>query len=397
MKCMKMILRKTALCMLLAVVAGCSTPQATNETSLLPFEQAVTVATDGLAQQTKQLPAFFARVEAALVKQPIVIDPVLDASTGQQTAATRVFEQRVVGRLQTSHPQFEILPFQAGNLAKAKYLLTGTMTRGQGDARNVLQINLALTELKSGLIVAQASSKALDGALDTSPTPYYRDSPVQIKDKVVDGYITTTKTAPGLAADDTYFKLVPVETLINAATVAYNNEHYQDALNIYQNIRATPAGDQLRVLNGIYLAHWKLGHTVEAEQAFGDVVAFGLAYNMLGVKFLFNPGSTQFWSDPKIGGTYGVWLRQIAHRAAGMKVCMNVIGHTSRTGLDQYNEHLSRERATYIKSKLETEVPELGSRLHAIGMGSRVNIIGIGTDDARDALDRRVEFKVIGC
>jgi hypothetical protein len=30
-------------------------------------------------------------------------------------------------------------------------------------------------------------------------------------------------------------------------------------------------------------------------------------------------------------------------------------------------------------------------------MGFRENLIGTGTDDARDALDRRVEFKITGC
>ena len=391
------ILKKTSVCLLLVISAGCGTPQATIDTAPLPFDQAVSVATDGLALQTKQMPAFLAKVEAALVKQPIVIDPVLDANTGQQTTITRIFEQRVTDRLQASHPQFEILPFQPGNLAKAKYLLTGTMGRGQGEGRSVFQINLALTDLRTGMVVAQATSKARDDALDTSPTPYYRDSPIQVKDRVVDGYIHTSQTSPGQAADQTYFKRVPSATMVNAATVAYNNEHYQDALDIYKNVRATPVGDQLRVLNGIYLTNWKLGKVAEAEQSFGDVVAFGLANNSLGVKFLFNPGSTQFWSDPQFGGAYQLWLRQIARRAATMKVCMSVVGHTSRTGTEHYNDTLSRDRATYIKQKLEGEAPELKQRLSASGMGFRENMVGTGTDDARDALDRRVEFKIVGC
>jgi hypothetical protein len=33
----------------------------------------------------------------------------------------------------------------------------------------------------------------------------------------------------------------------------------------------------------------------------------------------------------------------------------------------------------------------------ANGVGSRQTMIGTGRDDATDALDRRVEFKVIGC
>lgn len=392
--------KKIGVCMsMVLIVSACKTPTATSESEILPFEQAVFIATDGMVSQTKHMSGFLAKLETKLNRHQIVIDPVLDALSGQQTTITRIFEQKISERLQTTHTQFEILPFQPGNLGKAQYLLTGTMGRIQeeGGARGAFQINLALTDLKTGMVIAQSSSRARDDGFDTNPTPYYRDSPIQVKDKVVDGYIQTSKTPPGHEADETYFKRVPAATVVNAATVAYNNEHYQDALDLYKNALSTPAGEQLRVLNGIYLANWKLGRVGEAEQSFGNVVAYGLANNTLGVKFLFNPGTTQFWSDPKVGGAYGFWLRQIARQAASSKVCMNVIGHTSRTGTEQYNDQLSRERAGFIKQKLEGEVPELVSRLRASGMGFRQNMVGTGSDDARDALDRRVEFKVVNC
>jgi outer membrane protein OmpA-like peptidoglycan-associated protein len=126
-------------------------------------------------------------------------------------------------------------------------------------------------------------------------------------------------------------------------------------------------------------------------------VAFGLANRNLGVKFLFNPGSTEFWSDPKVNGPYSLWLRQIARQAGAAKVCMNVVGHTSRTGSEQTNDRLSQARAAVIKQKLDAEVAELSSRTRASGMGWRENLIGTGTDDVSDALDRRVEFKITDC
>ena len=56
----------------------------------------------------------------------------------------------------------------------------------------------------------------------------------------------------------------------------------------------TPAGNQLRVYNGLYLTNWKLGHRDQAEDAFGHVVDYGLDNNALGVKILFRPGTTSF-------------------------------------------------------------------------------------------------------
>jgi flagellar motor protein MotB len=384
-------------------IAGCSTPPAaTSQTGELPFEQAVAVATDGLVAQTQNLPAFLsklqAQVEAKVAKRGVVVDPMVDAGSGQQTVATNLLEQRVTDRIRSNFAQFEVLPFQSANLGKAQYLLTGTMTRVPGDkGNNVFRIDLALTDLKTGYVVAQSSARARDEGLDTNPTSYYRDSPILLKDKVVAGYIHTSETPPGKPADPVYFERVPTATLINEATLSYNNDRYQEALELYQRAAATPAGEQLRVLNGVYLANWKLGRLGDAEQAFGKVVALGIANNSLGVKFLFNPGSTDFWSDPKVSGPYALWLRQIARQVSVAKVCMNVVGHTSRTGSEQFNDQLSQQRAAYIKQRLEAEAPDLGRRTTASGMGFRENIVGTGTDDARDALDRRVEFKITGC
>jgi len=54
-------------------------------------------------------------------------------------------------------------------------------------------------------------------------------------------------------------------------------------------------------------------------------------------------------------------------------------------------------RATYIKQRLTSEASVLDSRTKPSGMGFRENIVGSGTDNAVDALDRRVEFKIVPC
>jgi outer membrane protein OmpA-like peptidoglycan-associated protein len=385
---------------LLGILVGCAAPQATNLSDELPFEQAVAQATDGLATQTQKLPAFLAKVESKVNKRSVVLDPMLDAVTGQQTAATVLLENRVSERLTTKTDQFEILPFQSANLARAQYLLTGTMTRVEGSSANrkrALQINLALTELKSGTVVAQASALAKDEGLDHTPLAYYRDSPVLVKDKVIEGYARTSATPPGQRGDAFYLERIAAATVINEATALYNQERYVEALGQYRSALAMPTGEQIRVMNGIYLASVKLGRTAEAEQAFGRVVALGIAYNELGVKFLFNPGSTDFWSDSRVSGPYGMWLRQIAKEGTAAKVCMNVVGHTSKTGSEQTNDTLSLARANFIRQKLSAESAVLGGRTKTVGMGFRQNIVGSGTDNAVDALDRRVEFKIIPC
>ena len=384
---------------LAGAVAACSTSEPQT------FEKAAADATDSLVAQTGRLPAPLARIEQLLDKpdpkvprRTIVLDPMLDTITGQQTETTALFERRVTQRIGNNYPQFEFLPFQAANLARARYLMTGTMARDPGAiGKSALRLSLALTDLKTGLVVAQATALAREENLDATPSAYYKDSPILIKDKVVEGYAKTTAAAVGQHADPYYMERIGAASLISEATSLYNAEKYQDALGQYKNALSTPQGEQLRVESGIYLSNMKLGRVSEAEQAFGRIVALGIAYNELGVKFLFNPGSTEFWADPKISGAYGMWLRQIAREAIAAKSCMAILGHTSKSGPAPVNEALSLKRATYVRQRLVQEAPELGPRTRAEGMGFRQNIVGSGTDNSFDVLDRRVEFKIVPC
>lgn len=382
----------------LFALAGCATPKATSVSSELPFEQAVIVAVDGLVSQTQTLPGFLNKVESKLGKREVVVDPMIDAGSGQQTGVTTLLEKQVGERLTTSYNQFALLAFQATNLKKAEYLLTGTTTSATGrGGSKLLRINLALTELKGGNVVAQSSAVARDTGLDNSPTAFYRDTPVVVNDRLTTGYIRTSAMSPGQRADTDYLDHVATATVIAQATNLYNAERYEESLGQYKTALAAPAGEQMRTLSGIYLTNWKLGRGADAEKAFLKMVQYGIAHGTLGVKFLFSPGNTSFWPDPTVSGPYPMWLRQIAHEAAVAKVCMEIVGHTSHTGSEQVNDQLSMQRASFIKQRLEAESAELAGRTRSAGRGFRENMIGAGTDDVRDALDRRVEFKIVPC
>ena len=377
-------------------LAGCAAPPPPPPPSNVevPFEQAIAQATDALIAQANALPGFVVKQE----RRNIVLDPMIDAASGQQTAATQLLERRVTERMAAGFTGAQVLPFQSANLARSHYLLTGTLTRALADRpKGALLLNLALTDLKSGTVVAQSWALTRDDGLNNTPSPYYADSPVLVKDRVIEGYVSTSATGAGKRAEPYYLERIAVATVINDATALYNAERFQEALAQYRAAGGSVGGDQLRVLNGIYLASAKLGRAAESEQAFGKVVAYGIANNQLGVKFLFNPGSTVFWSDAKVSGAYAMWLRQIAREATAAKACMSIVGHTSRTGSEAANDALSLQRAAFIRQRLTTEAAALAGRTKAVGMGYRENIVGSSTDNSVDALDRRVEFKIVAC
>lgn len=377
---------RCALFALVLSLAACVT-QPPAPDAPLPFDEAVAKATDRLVAQ---LPAFALPMLAA---RNITHDPSLDVETGQQTGATRALDGAIAKHIGERHSKLTVLPFRSSHLANARYLLASTMARDAG----ALRIELALVELETGDVVAQTAALAINDGLDHAPLPYYRDSPVLVKDRVVEGYIRTAATPRGQRGDAYYLERIAVATAVNEATELYNQARYREALGEYRSALAVPAGEQMRVLNGIYLANVRLGQTDEAEEAFGRVVAMGIAYRQLSVKFLYNPGTVAFFVDPRISTPYPMWLRQIAREAQAANTCMDIVGHTSRTGRASHNEALSLKRATDIRKRLVREVPELASRTQAIGMGFRQNIIGTGTDDTVDVLDRRVEFRIASC
>ena len=380
-----------AVCLALSACAA----RPTGTGAAVPFDQAVQQAVDDLMAQTQKLPAFLARVEARLKANRIVVDPLLDGASGQQTEVTRAAEQRLVQRMQERFSQFTVTPFSADDVEKAQYVLNGTLSRNREGAG--YRLNLALTELRSGIVIAQAVSRISDEKLNTQPTAFYRDSPVKARDRAREGYIRTSETTAGNPADALYLERLSTSAVLQEAIAAYEAGQWQDALTRYEAAARRSDGQQLRVFSGLYLTQMQLGRAQEAEASFGRLARLGLETNNLSVKFLFRPGSTEFMGDPKISGVYPMWLRQIARQATQIDACVVVTGHTSRTGSEQVNNRLSLQRAATVKSKLSAESPALAAKLREAGRGFHENIVGTGADDVSDALDRRVEFKTAAC
>ena len=363
---------------------------------VLGFEEAVLAAANNLFTGAKL-------AEEAAIPHALIIDPLIDGVSGEQSTATQAMGARIADLAKSKYPQFNVQPFSASRVAQSPIVLIGTFTpvnkQGQtAGPREAYRICLALADLKSGKIVAKGSARARMDGVDVTPTAYFRDSPAWIKESATEGYIKTCQgTKIGDPINPAYLDSILAAGLIGEAIEAYDAGHYRDSLDLYAAALGTPAGDQLRVYNGLYLANTKLGRRDAATEAFGQIVDHGLSRKRLAVKFLFKPGSTAFIPTPAVSGAYPVWLTQIAQRSAQANACLEVSGHTSRTGPEPLNERLSLLRAEYIKQRLESEAPQLARRTIASGVGSRENLIGTGRDDLTDALDRRVVFKVIDC
>ena len=360
-----------------------------------PFEEALTNAANTLFSQ---IPS-----SANSEKQLLVIDPLIDGVSGMQSIATRTMGTRIGDLVRGHYPQFDLQPFSAANVRRSPKVLVGTFTPVNSEGhttgtREAYRICLVLADLKSGTVAAKATARAQMPGVDHSPTPYFRDSPAWMKEGQTEGYVNTCQTSnAGDAIQPAYLDSILAGTLISDAIAAYDAGRYADALDRYSSALELPTGHQLRVFNGIYLANLKLGRQAAANDGFSRIVAYGLAKNRLAVKFLFKPGTTAFVPDKQVSAHYPMWIKEIARRAAQGKSCLEVIGHTSRSGAEPLNQRLSQLRAEYIKKRLEGEAPPLAKRITAQGAGSRDNLVGTGKDDISDAWDRRVVFQVTAC
>jgi outer membrane protein OmpA-like peptidoglycan-associated protein len=332
----------------------------------------------------------------------LVIDPLIDGISGAQSVATRAMQETLVELVQKSYPRFSVQPFNSETLSRNPVVLVGTFTavNNQGVAagpRDAFRICFTLADLASKTIVSKGVSRAKPEGVDVTPTLYYRDAPAWSKDSATDAYIKTCQgTRLGDTIDPTYLEKLTAGALINDGILEYEAKRYREALAFYRTARQL-GGDQHRVRVGTYLVTSKLGRREDAVDAFGDLVDAGLNNKQLMVKLLFRPGSTQFIDNAQVTEPYPMWLSQIATRARQKGACLEIVGHTSRTGLPQVNERLSVLRAQFVMDLLQTGAPDSKNTMLATGMGYRENLIGTGKDDASDALDRRVEFKVIGC
>ena len=333
----------------------------------------------------------------------LVIDPPIDASTGQQTNGTVQMGAQLAGLITRRIPTWNVQPLTRGAIANRPLLLIGTLTaintkNARDENADAFRVCLALADLKTGKLVAKRIDRATLNTVDAEPLALYRESPTWALDATARAYIQSCEdSSPGDAVAPGYLQRLPAQALINEAMIAFVDSKPAEAYRLYREARGAAAGDDLRVLNGLYTTSWKTGRKKEAAETFAKIVAIGLDARKLPIKMFFNPGTTTLLQAADVQAQYAVWLQEVAAQLGTRDSCLRIVGHTSRTGNAAANEVLSQKRAAVIKQGLERQNRKIAGRVAAEGVGSREVIVGLGSDDVRDALDRRVEFRAVDC
>lgn len=376
------------------MLAACvSNPPAPPSRAPMEFSEAIKKLSSDLAAQVRQGQSLMRRMG----KTVFVVDPFIDANTAEVNETSREIEQILVGELKAAFPEYEVEAMTAKNVATANYVINGTIRVDRSAAENPYRVASSVVDLKTGVVVANSEVWLSNKQLKHTPVASYRDSPMYLKDKRVGGYIATSLTRAGEPADIEYFESLPTSAVITEADKAFDDGDLKAALVLLQLAESRPDGKVMKTYSALYQAYRKQGMAKEAEGAFEKLVDLGLQNLNISTRFLFAVNSTDFVSDADLRGQYALWIRQIARRASAAGTCLQIVGHSSKTGTERYNENLSLQRAQAVQKALQKDFPQVTQKTRAIGRGFRDNVIGSGTDDLQDAIDRRVEFKVVEC
>lgn len=363
----------------------------------LKLETAVTTLSDHLLTQLRQI-----RSEEKLTEETaIVLDPFVDADSGEVVNASRDIERIIFNHTQKNYPKYALNRINPVKLHEAEYVLNGTMQLDTYKAgwyeTKYYRLSSALINLKNGKVITSASAWVTD-ALDYTPTALYKDRPLYFKDKYIDGLIETAGMPTGSTAQKDYYDTLPTHALLEEAASFYEDREYQMALKLFKKAKNRPDGQIAQTYTGLYESHYKLNQITEAEAAFAQLLKISVeTNNSLNIRFLFIVDSIDFIDDSELHKQYKFWLRQLVKYFKENDKCVQIVGHCSRTGTSEYNNQLSLARARYVQQLLQADFPDIRLRSKALGKGFHKNLVGSGSDDARDAIDRRVEFSLVEC
>ncbi len=385
-----------AIVALSAFLAACVSAPPKLSVEPMDFETAVRALAVNLLTQLRANQSTL----SSLGEVTLAVEPMIDANTAEVTMLSRRIEEIIFDETRKQFPKIKLLPLNPESAEITKYILTGIIKLDSKNSANgsaLYRIESSIIDLNTSLVMASAEILVTDPKLDVTPISAFKDNPMYTKDKRTDGLIKTVETVPGQLADKEYMNGLTTAALLAEGDRMYERKNYEKALNYYKEASLRTDGKMMRTYAGMYQVYRKINRMDDAEVAFGRLIAMGYSSKNMNIKLMFSVGNTQFITDPNWRSQYTIWLRQIAKHLANTDSCLSIIGHTSRSGSEALNESLSLQRAQYVQKLMQNDFSNIMERSTAIGRGWKENMVGIGSDDMRDAIDRRVEFRITQC
>src|ERR1039457_2321168 len=380
----------TSMILIVSLLTSCATSKPLRDSRYpLEYDAALRALADNLfIQVNNQLQNDITR---KFSKQLFVIDPFIDENTAEVTETSNDVEAALQEAGKNASNKFIISPMTPKNIGEANYVVNGIFrldSYGKGESgkeSRYYHLSSNVVDLKTGLVVATAEAWVSNKQLKHTPVGVYRESPMYLKDSSAASVAATTRVPVGTKVDKSYLDQMSVTALLTEADQLLDKGDLEGALAIYQRTEELgESGRTMKTYAGMYQCYRKLGKAKEAELAFGKLTEQGFKNRNMSVKLMFEVNSTQFM--PELRSQYGVWLKQIARFFGSSGYCLTIVGHSSKSGSEAYNDALSLKRALAVQKIMRNDFPQMLQRSKAVGKGFQENIVGSGTDDAQDAI-----------
>lgn len=375
------------------------TPKTTLAQHNLTLDEAVQQLIHQLVEQVQADQNIFDRW---VMPKIMVFNPFVDQRSNQVLQLSPLIENRFMREVQEHFRTFEVKPMNWHNLREADYLINGIIQlqahEGLPQTQKYYLVKTAVVDLKTKLIVAKHSVAFIDKGENYDPTPSYADNPVYIREHHASHLNTVIEAEIGSRIDDNFYQLMETRSLLAEAQAAYDQANYDLAASLFETLRQRPEGELMETYGGLYITYFKLGQLDKAETYFAKMIQIGIKQESLPIKLLFESQLAEFLNNEELRKQYEIWIRQISrYFSEKPDVCVDIIGHSSRYGEDEFNLKLSERRAEKIQNDIARLFPGITKRSRIVGKGSIETIVGTVPDSAENAVDRRVEFKIIDC
>jgi outer membrane protein OmpA-like peptidoglycan-associated protein len=325
----------------------------------------------------------------------IVIDPFIDAESGYPVKANVRIVEIMSEEIKT---RFEITgQMEPDSLEVSEYVLNGmvTLEEKRGGRENDYKVFATMFEKSSGKVLAAASARV--NGFDTTPKDIYKDSPVFLKGKNYEQYSSSVKKKPDETVEKGYHDRLMIKSMTVKGDTLYEEKEYKKSLSYYSQAASSQSGPQLEVLNGQFTNLIKQNQWTDAGPIYAKLMRASITETgEIASKITFPPNSVVPVESKS--NHYNIYMQEIAKLVAAVPECrIKIIGHSSRTGKEAYNNGLSLQRSLWIQKHMASYAPEMINKSETIGRGFRENIVGTGADDITDEIDRRVEFKFSNC
>lgn len=322
---------------------------------------------------------------------PLLIGPSITSASGEITRSGRELQTFLLLDLKSLIPEYPIERLGGDSPVATSNVLSGTVryeSRNQKNPEENWFIIILNLHDKEGEMIGEARFRINARQFDPTPSRFFENSPIFLS-----GNKSANQTQKSSGATS---KNLEIAARADRAIVAYEASQFANAQKSFQEI-ADIDKENLLALTGIYQTALAMGKREEAQQALDNLIDAGLRVGHLNFKFLFRVRSAEFRDDFDIAKEYHHWIERIGARLSKTTACLNIFGHSSKTGTVEYNAALSTRRAERVAQILLQQYPTIAKRIKVQGMGFTQNIVGSGTDDAADAIDRRVEFHITPC